>query len=209
MDHEARTTHASQQGDRRTGEQDRSSRLEDPHQARGDLSLGRRLTKALPKFAAQRTDDTTVDRHGVNPLGKPVFFKTEPSYWERHARISSWPGRQKRPTRERPDTFTQTALWQKRTCACKNGADHTFPEAMSFNTRLSRLRFATRRFSFPFSCSSSFNRFAWSICNPPYSLRQRKYVCSTISASLHACAVVFPLATATSICRSRFTTCSG
>jgi hypothetical protein len=57
---------------------------------------------------------------------------------------------------------------------------------MSFSTRLSRLRFATRRFSFAFSCSSSFNRLAWSTCRPPYSLRQRKYVCSTISASLHA-----------------------
>jgi hypothetical protein len=43
---------------------------------------------------------------------------------------------------------------------------------MSFNTSLSRLRSATRRFSFAFSCSNSFNRFAWSICNPPYSLRQ-------------------------------------
>ena len=54
------------------------------------------------------------------------------------------------------------------------------PEAKSFNTRFSRLRFATRRFSFEFSCSNSFSRFAWSTCNPPYSLRQRKYVCSTI-----------------------------
>jgi len=35
---------------------------------------------------------------------------------------------------------------------------------------------------FAFSCSNSFSRFAWSICNPPYSLRQRKYVCSKISA---------------------------
>ncbi|RZU43074.1 hypothetical protein BDD14_4692 [Edaphobacter modestus] len=44
---------------------------------------------------------------------------------------------------------------------------------------------------------------------PPILLRQRKYVCSTISASLHACAVLSPFATATSVCRSRFTTCSG
>src|SRR5271170_6284740 len=80
---------------------------------------------------------------------------------------------------------------------------------MSFNTRLSRLRFATRRFSLEFSCSSSFSRFAWSTCSPPYSLRQRKYVCSTIPASLHARAVVLPFAIATSICRNRFTTCSG
>src|SRR6201987_5967301 len=79
---------------------------------------------------------------------------------------------------------------------------------MSFNTILSRLSSATNRFSFAFSCSSSLSRFAWSTCIPPYSLRQRKYVCSTISASLHACAVVFPFAIATSICRSRFTTCS-
>lgn len=57
--------------------------MEDPHQARGDLSLGRRLRKALPQFAAQRIDDTTVDRHAVNPSGKPVSSKTEPSYWER------------------------------------------------------------------------------------------------------------------------------
>src|SRR5476651_1127111 len=160
MDHEARTTHASQQGHRRTCEQDRSRRLEDPHQTRGDLSLGRRLTQALPKFAGQRTDDTTVDRHGVNPSGKPVLFKTEPSYWERHARISSWPGRQKRPTRERPDTFTQTAMCQRENCACKNGADHTFPEAMSCNTSFSRLNSDTKRFNFAFSCSSSFSRRA-------------------------------------------------
>src|ERR1700757_3120728 len=65
---------------------------------------------------------------------------------------------------------------------------------MSFNTSLSRLSSATNRFSFAFSCSNSFRRFAWSTCNPPYSLRQRKYVCSTISASLHACAVVLPFA---------------
>ena len=38
--YEARTTHASQQGDRRTRKQNRSRRLEDPHQTRGDLSLG-------------------------------------------------------------------------------------------------------------------------------------------------------------------------
>ncbi len=55
------------------------------------------------------------------------------------------------------------------------------------------------RIPFAFSCSSSFKRFAWSTCRPPYSLRQRKYVCSTISASLHACAVVFPFAIATTI----------
>src|ERR1700758_4744339 len=40
---------------------------------------------------------------------------------------------------------------------------------MSFNTSLSRLSSATNRFSFAFSCSSSFNRFAWSTCRPPYS----------------------------------------
>ena len=40
-------------------------------------------------------------------------------------------------------------------------------------------------------------------------MRQRKYVCSTIPASFDAWAVVFPFATATSICRSRFTTSSG
>src|SRR5258708_6694458 len=65
---------------------------------------------------------------------------------------------------------------------------------MSFSTSLSRLSSATNLFNFAFSCSSSFNRFAWSTCRPPYSLRQRKYVCSTISASLHACAVVLPFA---------------
>jgi hypothetical protein len=85
----------------------------------------------------------------------------------------------------------------------------SFPRAKSFNTRLSRLRFATKRFSFEFSCSNSFNRFAWSTCSPPYSLRQRKYVCSTIPASFDACAVVFPFATATSICHNRLTTYSG
>src|ERR1700689_5198117 len=37
---------------------------------------------------------------------------------------------------------------------------------MSFNTSLSRLSSATRRFSFPFSCSSSFSRRAWSTCSP-------------------------------------------
>ena len=36
-----------------------------------------------------------------------------------------------------------------------------------------RLKSLTGRFSFAFSCSSSSNRFAWSTCNPPYSLRQR------------------------------------
>src|SRR5271156_3917226 len=75
---------------------------------------------------------------------------------------------------------------------------------MSFNTSLSRLSSATNRFSSAFSCSSSLSRFAWSTCIPTYSLRQRKYVCSTISASLHAWAVAFPFAIATSICRSRF-----
>ncbi len=39
MDHEARTMHASQQGHRRTSEQDHTGRMEDPHQTRGDLSL--------------------------------------------------------------------------------------------------------------------------------------------------------------------------
>lgn len=38
---------------------------------------------------------------------------------------------------------------------------------------LSRLRLATKRFSLPFSCSSSFSRRAWSTFNQPYSLRQR------------------------------------
>ncbi len=64
---------------------------------------------------------------------------------------------------------------------------------------MSRLWFATRRFSFEFYCFNSFSRFAWSTCKPPYSLRQRKYVYTTIPASLHARAVVFPFATATSI----------
>lgn len=37
---------------------------------------------------------------------------------------------------------------------------------MSISTSLSRLSSATRRFSFPFFCSSSFSRRAWSTCSP-------------------------------------------
>ena len=81
---------------------------------------------------------------------------------------------------------------------------YKFPEANSFNTRLSTLRFAIRHLSFRFSCSNSFSRFAWSIRNPPYSLRQRKYVCCTITASLHAKGVVFPFAAVTSILPQQF-----
>jgi hypothetical protein len=44
---------------------------------------------------------------------------------------------------------------------------------MSFNTNFSRLSSLTRRFSFVFSCYSSFSRRAWSTFNPPYSLRHR------------------------------------
>jgi hypothetical protein len=43
--------------------------MEDLDQARGNLSLVGDLTgTALPEFAVQKTDDTTVDRHGVNPV---------------------------------------------------------------------------------------------------------------------------------------------
>ena len=38
---------------------------------------------------------------------------------------------------------------------------------MSFNTSFSRLNSDTSRFSFAFSCSSSFSRRAWSTCKPP------------------------------------------
>jgi hypothetical protein len=48
-----------------------------------------------------------------------------------------------------------------------------FPEAMSFSTSFSRLNSETSRFSFAFSCSSSFSRRAWSTVNPPNSLRHR------------------------------------
>jgi hypothetical protein len=40
-------------------------------------------------------------------------------------------------------------------------------------------------------------------------LRHREYVCSAISNSLQLSEVVFPLATAASICRSKFTTSAG
>src|SRR6202041_513034 len=48
-----------------------------------------------------------------------------------------------------------------------------FPEAMSFKTSFSKPNSLTSRFSLVFSCSSSFNRLAWSTCKPPYSLRHR------------------------------------
>jgi len=66
-----------------------------------------------------------------------------------------------------------------------------FPERCPSAPALSRLRSSTKLFRFAFSLSNSFIRCRLVHLQAPYSLRQRKYVCSTISASLHACAVVF------------------
>jgi len=44
-----------------------------------------------------------------------------------------------------------------------------FPDAASFRIALSSSASAKRRLSLPFSFSSSFRRFAWSIRRPPYS----------------------------------------
>src|SRR5271169_6358252 len=50
---------------------------------------------------------------------------------------------------------------------------YKFPSAISFRICLSNASSATSRFNLPFSFSSSFSRFAWSIFRPPYSFRQR------------------------------------
>ncbi len=49
-----------------------------------------------------------------------------------------------------------------------------FPEAKSFNTRLSRLRSDTRRFSLELSCSSFFSGFAWVHLQPTVLLTPAK-----------------------------------
>ena len=54
---------------------------------------------------------------------------------------------------------------------------YKFPDATSFKIALSRLKSATKRFNLVFSFSNPLNRLAWSIRNPPYSLRQRINVC--------------------------------
>src|SRR5271156_1562647 len=50
---------------------------------------------------------------------------------------------------------------------------YKFPSAISFRICLSNASSAPSRFNLPFSFSSSFIRFAWSIFKPPYSFRQR------------------------------------
>jgi hypothetical protein len=50
---------------------------------------------------------------------------------------------------------------------------------------------------------------AWSTCKPPHSFRNRWYVCSVMPFSRHAIGVPFPFATATPICDSKLTICSG
>ena len=64
------------------------------------------------------------------------------------------------------------------------GRAQKFPEATSLSIALSRAWSATSFSSLRFSCSSAFNRLAWSRRKPPYSFRQREYVCSLIPSFL-------------------------
>ena len=63
-----------------------------------------------------------------------------------------------------------------------------FPWATSRRICFARDSSATTRFSRELSFSSSFSRFAWASCRPPYSFRQREYVCSVIAAFLQPAA---------------------
>jgi hypothetical protein len=68
---------------------------------------------------------------------------------------------------------------------------------------------ATRRFSWPFSFSSSFSRLASSAFIPPYWLRQRCKVCSETSRAFAASPIVFPSESICSAIRSLRMICSG
>lgn len=105
-------------------------------------------------------------------------------------------------------TFRETILFSDavdRLPASLGG--YKFPEATSASTCFSKDRSATSRRNRAFSRPRSFIRRAWSICRPPYALRQRESLCSEISASLQARAKLLPYAVCTSIWRSFSTTC--
>ena len=71
-------------------------------------------------------------------------------------------------------TFREAVLFPDTVdCLPASLGGYKFPEATSASTCFSKDKSATSRRNRVFSRSKSFIRRAWSICRPPYSLRQR------------------------------------
>jgi hypothetical protein len=83
------------------------------------------------------------------------------------------------------------------------------PRAISFNAWFSSSWSATIRFSFWFSFSSSFSRFASSAFKPPYCCRQRCSVCSDTSNCFATAATSWPSPKSLSASRNFLMICSG
>ena len=84
---------------------------------------------------------------------------------------------QQQPTRERPDTFTQTALGISSRPLHGRGEPYITVRA-SFKISLSSVSSDTAFFSRAFSRSSSFRRFAGSSFGPPYSFESMEIATS-------------------------------
>lgn len=101
-----------EQGHCRACQQARAHRVDHSHATRIVLfAAATRLvdSRTLFKVCRRVIDDETVQRRSVSPVQKKSGLRGRSSYWEPSAHLPSWPCRQKRLTRERPDTFTQTA----------------------------------------------------------------------------------------------------
>ncbi|WP_349510149.1 IS110 family transposase, partial [Bradyrhizobium sp. NAS96.2] len=84
------------------------------------------------------SDDETVDQHAVSPVQKSGL-RARTIYWERRARISSWPGCNSSPlARGRIHLYN----WKRHFCCydpCTDGADHTFFPTRSLSAALSNM----------------------------------------------------------------------
>jgi luciferase family oxidoreductase group 1 len=109
----------------------------------------------------------------------------------------------------RPTLGEAEAVLQHADRLAPPGRAQKFPLAISFSARFSSSLSATRRFSWPFSRSSSFRRLTSAAFIPPYWLRQRCRVCSETSSAFAASPAVFPSESICSAVRSLRMICSG
>src|SRR5438876_11670601 len=84
----------------------------------------------------------------------------------------------------RPTLGEPLAVHQHEDRLAPPGRAYQFPDATSFSASISSSLFATMRFSFKFSRSSSFKRLTSSAFIPPYCARQRWNVFSETSSCL-------------------------
>ncbi len=113
--------HTPQRSHRRTGQQARAYRTVHPHVTRNVLSSATTSTVGFrSRVKVYKRAIETAHRHSVSPRQKNDLGG-QSTYSEPSAHIPSWPCRQKRLTRERPDTSPLRELLVRERPLTKSG----------------------------------------------------------------------------------------